>query len=380
MNLPLPNSLQDAKSSANSNAGLWYDKFFNGWDDALAAVPEGNKADWVKNSANTCGESSALNEQYQRLQCLVTARSGCMRHFKTDGRFVTGLGREHPVENGFAWHHTLGVPYLPGSSLKGVLRAWAREQDVGRADMVRIFGPDDCHTAGVGSVLFFDAIPPTPVCLQADVMTPHYGKYYQDEPARTPPADWHNPVPIPFLVVADAQTFVFALAPRRLNHSQDKQDCETVTRWLEEALAWLGAGAKTALGYGRFKPDQATTETVAEEQRQVREQHEHDAALATRMQNLSPLAQELERKIDSLQLDTDKNAFSAPPFIEDWLEKLEINPTADALKRFCSMVNTHFPGLLENPDKTKGKKNEPAFKTRQRNIAKRLLALNDKKS
>jgi len=261
-----------------------------------------------------------------------------------------------------------------------MLRAWAREQDQDRPCIERIFGPDDHHAAGVGSVLFFDAIPPTPVCLQADVMTPHYGKYYQDEPARTPPADWHDPVPIPFLVVADAQTFAFALAPRRLNHSQDKQDCETVTRWLEEALAWLGAGAKTAVGYGRFKLDLKVTEEAIDARRQTQQKRERKAALAARLQHLSPLAQELEREIEAHHLDTDKNAFSAPPFIEDWLGKLETDHTADALKRFCSMVNMHFPGLLENPDKTKGKKNEPAFKTRQRNIAKRLLALNDKKS
>ncbi len=378
MNLPLPNSLQDAKSSANSNAGLWYDKFFNGWDDQFSEVPDNNKADWVKNSANTCGEQNALSEQSARLQSLLTARGGCMRHFKTDGRFVTGLGREHPVENGFAWHHTLGVPYLPGSSLKGVLRAWAREQDVEQVDIARIFGPDDRHTASVGSVIFFDAIPPAPVQLQADVMTPHYGPYYQGEQATIPPADWHNPVPIPFLTVANAQTFVFALAPRRPNYPQDKQDCETLIEWLGEALVWLGAGAKTAVGYGRFKPNLKVTAEVTEAQRQAQQKREREAALAARLQGLSPLGQELEREIEAHHFDTDKNAFSAPPFIEDWLEKLEADPTADALDRFCGLVSTHFPGLLESPDKTKGKKNEPAFKARQRDIAKRLLALKDR--
>jgi CRISPR-associated protein Cmr6 len=211
-------------------------------------------------------------------------------------------------------------------------------------------------------------------------MTPHYGPYYQDDQAAIPPADWHDPVPIPFLVVADAQTFVLALAPRRLNHSQDKQDCETLTHWLEDALAWLGAGAKTAIGYGRFQLDRAATEAAAEAQRQAQAKREREAALATRMLNLSPLAQELEQEVESHRLDTDKNAFNAPLFIENWLEKLETDPTADALKRFCDLVNTHFPGLLENPDKTKGKKNKPAFKVRQRHIAQRLLALNHKKS
>lgn len=378
MNLPFPHSLHVEKPTGDYNAGLWYDKFFGGWDAELSMVPEGNKADWVSRSAKKCGEQSALSEQYERLRNLVAARGGHVLYFKTDGRFVTGLGREHPVENGFAWHHVLGMPYLPGASLKGVLRTWTREQEVEPAVMARIFGSDDHRTAGVGSVIFFDAIPPEPVQLQADVMTPHYGPYYQDKQAKTPPADWHDPVPIPFLVVADAQTFVFALAPRRVNHPRDSQDCETVAQWLEGALAWLGAGAKTAVGYGRFNFDRAATMAAAEEQRQAQEKREREAALATRVRNLSSLAQELECEIDSRRLDTDKNAFSAPPFIEDWLERLETVPTPDATSRFSGLVEKHFPGLLQNPDKTKGKHKEYVFKDRQRRIAERLLTLNDK--
>ena len=375
MNLPLPHSLHTEKPTSDHNAGLWYDKFFNGWDDQFSEVPDGNKTVWVKNSANQCGEQSVLSEQIVRLYNLLSARGGYVWYFKTDGRFVTGLGRDHPVENGFAWHHTLGVPYLPGSSLKGMLRAWAREENRQEHDTNRIFGPETRQKAGVGSVVFFDTLPCAPVKLEADVMTPHYGPYYQNEGAKTPPADWHDPVPIPFLVVANAQTFLFALAPRRINDPQDLQDCEAVAGWLEDALTWLGAGAKTAVGYGRFKLDQAATEAAAKEQCQAQEQREREAALAARVQGLSPLAQELELEIEAHHLDTNKNAFSAPPFIEQWLEKLETGPSADALDRFCGLLNTHFPSLLENPDKTKGKKNKPAFNDRQRNIAERLLKL-----
>ena len=113
---------------------------------------------------------------------------------------------------------------------------------------------------------------------------------------------------------------------------------------------------------------------------QAQQKREREAALAARLQGLSPLGQELEREIEAHHFDTDKNAFSAPPFIEDWLEKLEADPAADALDRFCGPVNTHFPGLLENPDKTKGKKNKSVFNDRQRRIAKRLFALNNQQS
>jgi CRISPR-associated protein Cmr6 len=40
---------------------------------------------------------------------------------------ATGLGNPHPVENGFAFLSPYGVPYLAGSSVKGVLRRAAEE-------------------------------------------------------------------------------------------------------------------------------------------------------------------------------------------------------------------------------------------------------------
>jgi CRISPR-associated protein Cmr6 len=381
MNLPLPETLRVEKPTGEHNAGLWYDKFFNQWqDDFFAPVqatkdePDG-KFKWIMAAQGMCGNREALAEYRQRIQRLTVLLNGQMLYFDTDGSFVTGLGREHPVENGFAWHHILGVPYLPGSSVKGLLRAYTREQEVPTADIDRIFGPDNRREIAIGSVIFFDAMPSAPVRLKADVMTPHYGPYYQDESGQTPPADWHDPTPIPFLVVADRQSFTFACAPRRPANKADRQDCEMVSQWLSEALEWLGAGAKTTVGYGRFIADQAANQAAAEEIERAREQREQEERLTKRLEGLSPLAQQLEREIELKQLDTDKDAFAAPPYIEDWLDRLEKDPAADALERFESLIRQHFPNLLENPYKTKGKKQVPAFNDRQRKIAERLNAL-----
>ncbi|WP_148087042.1 type III-B CRISPR module RAMP protein Cmr6 [Thermodesulfitimonas autotrophica] len=196
-----------------------------------------------------------LNQAIHRTATLVLALGGEIRCLTTDWRFVTGLGREHPVENGFAWHHTLGVPFLPGSSVKGIVRAWAETwiDPPVSDDVRRIFGPDgEVRDKHVGSVIFFDALPVKPVRLEADVMTPHYALYYQQDRPENPPGDWYDPVPIPFLTVAPSQVFLFALAPRRLDDEQGRADCQRAMEWLTEALAAVGAGAKTAVGYGRF--------------------------------------------------------------------------------------------------------------------------------
>lgn len=46
---------------------------------------------------------------------------------KSIAPFTTGLGNEHPLENGFSFLTPYGLPYLPGSGVKGVVRRAAEE-------------------------------------------------------------------------------------------------------------------------------------------------------------------------------------------------------------------------------------------------------------
>ncbi len=240
------------------NSGLWYDKFCNQWLPKKKEWSLGTdgKKNWINQlNEKKVGSLACLEEMIVRLGCLMNALKGEVRCLTTDWRFVTGLGREHPVENGFAWHHGLGVPYLPGSSIKGILRTWAEERtDLNQHEVWRIFGPIDnkANEKSIGSILFFDALPAEPVKVQSDVMTPHYAPYYLPQGDPQPPGDWFDPLPILFLTVAPGQPFFFALAPRRPDCRENMQDCMLVLQWLEEALAGIGAGAKTAAGYGRF--------------------------------------------------------------------------------------------------------------------------------
>jgi len=273
MTLPLysANLTHPSRYPGGGNAGLWYDKFCDTWRQeggiwTLAAREKGKspKLEWIaKVSGKGVGDRDLLKEICARQSRLLKE---CYRPdaepllFHTEWRFVTGLGRQHPVENGFAWHQTLGVPYLPGSSVKGMVRNWAVcwEEKVDAEEVKRIFGPrndkskkDSSHEVMAGSVIFLDALPVEPVKLEADVMTPHYGDYYANG---APPGDWMSPNPIPFLVVAPNQTFQFAIIPRP-GTDTGKEDVERAQQWLEEALTQIGAGAKTAVGYGVFRAD-----------------------------------------------------------------------------------------------------------------------------
>ena len=116
------------------------------------------------------------------------------------------------------------------------------------------FGTEDKTVIAeqTGDFIFFDAIPEQRPSLIADIMTPHMGKWYSDGgenralKAEALPADWHEPIPVTFLAVKHAQ-FIFSIAPRK---AQQAEQLPAVFEALKQALEWLGAGAKTAAGYG----------------------------------------------------------------------------------------------------------------------------------
>ncbi len=313
-NHPIPSA------PGNGHKGLWFDRFFNRYAPDWSIDKEGKKK-WIDTVAGPCGDRNQLKSASRAQETLCHALDGKVEELRTTWHFATGLGNPHPVENGFAWHPTLGVPYLTGAAVKGLVRAWVEAwMDFENADeeaqnnhrlatLYRWFGSEDKDQkkrtnlrkegfeppskgdnpdTEAGMFIFFDAIPTAPVKLACDVMTPHYGKWYEQggeikniasEPERVP-ADWHSPVPIPFLVVKDAN-FLFCIAPRKKPHTETEKseiraELEKVLQTLTDALQYLGAGSKTAAGYGRLEINEAA--------RGKREQ----AAYRAKLQQLSP--------------------------------------------------------------------------------------------
>ena len=212
--------------------------------------------------------------QFARQQHMLGAlgRSGFAVHTLervTEGRLVAGLGYKGALEVGITLHPLYGFPYLPGTSVKGVARAYA--EDVASAstdDILAVFGsrPKDEHEVEdhrLGGVRFFDALPPEFPKLDVDVMTPHYGEYY-DDPGRNAPGSWLGPVPVKFLTVAPGTRFRFAVAAR------EKRLLDLAAVWLASGLEDLGIGGKTSAGYGYFY-DPAQRPGEAEELEAVEE-------------------------------------------------------------------------------------------------------------
>jgi len=383
--LPLHREANAAQKSAGFHAGLWYDRFFDRYeDDCSVPKDEAGKLKWINTvTATRVGDKNKLEAHATRQQALLGAWGGQSLVMRNDWHFVTGMGNNHPVENGFAWHHTLGVPYLTGAAVKGMVRAWCEVWKEFDAEKIsRWFGDTDRS----GELIFFDAIPTGPVQLKADIMTPHYGKWYAEGASRpnqpdTVPADWHDPTPIPFLVVEKGASFQFAVAAR----AGSDIDLSQVTEALSDALQWLGAGAKTAAGYGRMqcdKGEQARITQQAENERRSMEQAREkkrivlDAEKHAEALGMTGLALEMVRDAHAKNWVRDKGKLINEAGL--WLGKIASEDSGNlamAASWLAEQMDALFPGIMSNPDKVKGKKAKPVFKDAQRELAHRLIGI-----
>lgn len=235
---------------ANSHAGLWHDKYYGAWE-ALSnrrwIVDESKRRDWLHHFVpRPLGDAELIEEFTRRQIRILTSRAAEPLLLKTCSRFLPGQGSIHPMLGGMVFHPALGLPYLPGSNLKGLTRAWATQwENADPIDIARIFGTTDQP----GNVIFLDALPTRPLTIELDVVTPHHPGYQHGTGV---PADWNKPQTTTFIAVAKNNVFQFGIMTR-INHDPIAQaDALQARAWLIDALEWLGAGARTAVGYGRF--------------------------------------------------------------------------------------------------------------------------------
>lgn len=243
--------------------------------------------------------------------------------------FTTGLGNEHPLENGFAFLNPYGLPYLPGSGVKGVVRQAARELASGEwgdsqgwsHEKIHLLGKIELSTIDAlfglegkdgdsdhvrGALSFWDALPQIPGdSLAVDIMTPHQSHYYQQKNDRksggsTNPHDSGAPNPISFLTLPPGTGFAFHVVCDSVHLERLAPDLAHDQRWqtlltaaFEHAFEWLGFGAKTAVGYGAMQ--------VNERARSQRAQAQAEAAKAQHMASLSPAQQLIEAFVYELR-------------------------------------------------------------------------------
>ena len=306
---PYSTQLQTAVEPFNKgNFSLWFNKLIplNNERNCKACNKQGNDKEAVQYYESFY---NGLIKNNIVLKNLLDSKHGSQQQFcktceKADYKIIkyqaelkspliTGIGQTHPNEVGMVFDHTMGIPFIPASSIKGIVRfAHMMEliksknlkhflnkekngivESIPETKIADIFGGDlQIEKSGKseiekrsGKVIFLDAYPEKVPDLHVDIMNPHYGAYYSDENGKTPPADYLDPTPIKFLTVKQGTKFIFrALVPK------DSDLLETVKIAFKNVLEDEGVGAKTAVGYGRFKIQNFHKKNSATSQQQIK--------------------------------------------------------------------------------------------------------------
>ncbi len=202
--------------------------------------------------------------------------------FTTKSRLIIGLGTDSVLETFLTLHKIFGIPYIPATALKGVVRAvkfWelAKAKNVvSNENALKVFqekfygeletSDEDTFKAQLlfgaknfkGLLLFLDAFPEinNEKLFDVDIMNVHYPDYYSKN---EPPGDWQQPKPIFFLTVKEEIKFHIAVLFDQYRHERlpkeyKKLDLNNLQAELVDlvstALSEFGIGAKTRVGYG----------------------------------------------------------------------------------------------------------------------------------
>lgn len=263
------------------------------------------------------------------------------------------------------------MPYLAGSAVKGLVRAVLETAlDDTEAEKKRLlklwFGSESKDTDAknniaeqAGALIFLDALPVAPCDLKAEVLTPHMGKWYEkgeQDPLKPEvmPGDWHSPIPVLWLAASDLK-LQFTILPRA---GMEQSVClDEVWAALEYGLSTLGAGAKTALGFGHFIPDEKTQQQLDSSVK------EKQAALQQQVRR----AQATPAEISIIDLENHLTALpkGAKPGTADYLKAMEEidksiarlleSGTADERQRLHACIKNGMSAQGLAPSKAKEK-------------------------
>jgi CRISPR-associated protein Cmr6 len=316
-----------------------------------------------ENKVSALTEARRLGDNDKKImKALADRQSDLAKNLPADGLlrleaqstapFTTGLGNEHPLENGFAFLNPYGLPYLPGSGVKGVLRQATRELASGEwgetcgwsedKHYPLMEGKDEkrrpvldknkqpvmlsmldvllgCESGNGdtehlrGALTFWDVIPQIKGdSLMVEIMTPHQSHYYQEKRDRKTgdsitPHDSGQPTPISFLTVPPGSGFAFhvqcdlvhlkRLSPELATHGQWQKLIEAA---FEHAFQWLGFGAKTAVGYGAMRHDQEAEAKAAKDRAEHKAEacrQERKDTMSSNLRDVEDLRAEIEKRL-----------------------------------------------------------------------------------
>nr|WP_315468635.1 type III-B CRISPR module RAMP protein Cmr6 [uncultured Undibacterium sp.] len=201
---------------------------------------------------------------YSRWEKRSQAVSACCP-VKVVSRLFIGMGSASVHETQVLLHPVYGLPYLPASTLKGVLRAWWQTRlDVMGPDhpqagstrnlMERLFGSeknqDQNNDDHAGALVIHDGwwIPEAVAPLVREVETPHHSEYYTGQ--QDVPTAFDGPTPVTQLAVQGK--FWLSVSHQNVGEAWAKEMLSCLCDALADPLRGGLGGKAFAAGYGRL--------------------------------------------------------------------------------------------------------------------------------
>ena len=270
-------------------------------DNRARGLAEAQLAESLAKVSWDSKELSALRARHTRrflglFRCAFAQRAS-VTVAQLEGRLAINLADSLIQNAGICLDRLFGLPFIPGSAIKGVCRHAALEElkSAGMDAQKNLFGvfravfgtADNDFTNGElrpfqhllasraenqkGAIAFLPAYPVNEAQVVIDLTNVHYPEYYRT--GRTEDLSKERPQPNPFPAVETGAQFAFCLVLNGI--ADDPTLLEAATRWLEAALTVHGLGAKTASGYGWFSLRPDVLQQLLDEER-----HEAEAAAA----------------------------------------------------------------------------------------------------
>lgn len=252
-------ALADLQPEASSNLALWLDRYASELDQEALRQHHRIALEQIKMPE---GYPRAFEARMKALATLDGGFAGGVSRIyelTLQGRAVVGIGAASVRETSLSLLRPWGLPFIPGSALKGLAShvaneaggVWARPSRPGEdagAMHQRVFG----DVKGAGAVTFHDAwcVPSPVTAVVADTMTVHHADYYG---SGRPPADSDEPNPVSFLSALGKYRFALSGPPEAI---------DVTFELLKRGLVERGIGAKTAAGYGRSQVEQVRSEVA----------------------------------------------------------------------------------------------------------------------
>lgn len=275
------------------------------------------------------------------------------------GRLIVNLSDSLIQNAGICLDRNTGIPYIPGSAVKGVSRHVAlsrlRSGEWTIREFMCVFGSSEadfkengelCKFAGdipekertlKGGVDFLSAHPITEPTIVVDISNVHYPEYYKS--GKIADLQKESPKPNTFPAVEKGVRYAFCVIANGMGGIDEELFAKT-REVLVEAITVSGIGAKTGAGYGWFEDVTADVEAQAARAKAAEE--------ARRLQELEKMQEEERRQAEKAAAQRLAAMSPCERILDEWSrlnEKAIIN--GRYIAKFSALGEADKRGVVE---------------------------------